>query len=71
LTIRRSGEEYLPTPEERARQNIDRILAMGGWDVRDMEVLDLSAARGVAIREFPLKIGFADSMQQQRCVHRV
>jgi type I restriction enzyme R subunit len=52
----------LPTPEERARQNIDRMLAMAGWNVQDMGEFDLSATRGVAIREFPLKSGFADYM---------
>jgi type I restriction enzyme R subunit len=52
----------LPTPEGRARQNIDRMLAMASWVVQDMEEFDLSAARGVAIREFPLESGVADYM---------
>ena len=37
------------TPEQKARQGIDRMLAMAGWDVRDMDTFDLSAARGVVI----------------------
>jgi type I restriction enzyme R subunit len=49
-------------PEQRARQNIDRMLELAGWNVQDMDTLDLSAARGVAIREFPLQYSFADYM---------
>ncbi|MEO8613068.1 MAG: hypothetical protein ABI690_34565 [Chloroflexota bacterium] len=47
-------------PEERARQTIDYLLASAGWVVQHRDELDLSAARGVAVREFPLKTGFAD-----------
>jgi len=50
----------LPTPEELARQSIDRQLAAAGWDVQDYEDLNLAAARGIAVREFPLKTGEAD-----------
>src|SRR5260221_1648251 len=48
------------TPEQRARQNIDQLLAAAGWHVQSRETLNLSASRGVAVREFPLKTGFAD-----------
>jgi type I restriction enzyme, R subunit len=56
------GESQLRTPEQRARQNIDRMLQIAGWNVQDMDAFDLSAARGVAISEFPLQYGFADYM---------
>jgi type I restriction enzyme R subunit len=44
-------------PEDRARQNIDRQLEAAGWAVQDPDKADISAARGVAIREFPLAPG--------------
>ncbi len=47
-------------PEERARQTIDELLAGAGWDVQDYQQRNLRAKLGVAVREFPLKTGFAD-----------
>jgi type I restriction enzyme, R subunit len=49
-------------PEQQAREEIDRLLQAAGWAVQDMAAVDLHAARGVAIREFPLEggLGFAD-----------
>ena len=47
-------------PEERARQEIDRQLTQCGWEVQDHAQMNISAARGVAAREFPLSTGFAD-----------
>jgi type I restriction enzyme R subunit len=47
-------------PEEKARQNIDRLLEASGWKVQDLSQMNLSASVGVAIREFPLKSGFVD-----------
>ncbi len=41
-------------PEDQARQSIDRLLAAAGWAVQDVKSADLHAARGVALREFPL-----------------
>ncbi len=49
-------------PEEEARQNIDRMLNNAGWKVQDLKDIDLGASPGVAVREFPLKSGFADYM---------
>ena len=51
------------TPEQRARAHIDRLLEQAGWLVQDMAALNVHAARGVAVREFPLRSGhgFADS----------
>ncbi|MFC2016021.1 hypothetical protein ACFLUM_03725 [Chloroflexota bacterium] len=50
----------MPTPEEKARQKIDSLLKAAGWRVQDRNRLNLGAARGVAVREFPLETGFAD-----------
>ena len=46
------------TPETRARRMIDANLEAAGWLVQDLDELDLSASRGVAAREFPMKQGF-------------
>jgi type I restriction enzyme R subunit len=50
----------VPTPEEKARQEIDRQLAACGWLVQDHKSIHITAGLGVAVREFPLKTGFAD-----------
>jgi type I restriction enzyme R subunit len=46
------------TPEQRARREIDANLIAAGWVVQDLEDVDLTAGRGVAIREFTMKPGF-------------
>lgn len=47
--------------EREAREEIDRLLSAAGWFVCDPDVANLSAHRGVAIREFPLPgHGFTD-----------
>lgn len=48
------------TPEEKARKQIDEMLAAAGWTVQNLSELNLSAAVGVAVREFPLQNGEAD-----------
>lgn len=50
----------MPTPEELARQNIDRQLTACGWVIQDRAQMNLYAGRGVAVREFPLQTGEAD-----------
>jgi len=50
----------MDSPEERARINIDRLLAAAGWEVQDRRRVNLGAAAGVAVREFPLATGEAD-----------
>ena len=52
----------MPTPEDKARENIDRLLTQAGWAVRDQSDANILAYRGVAIRNFTLKPGhgFAD-----------
>lgn len=44
-------------PEQLARLEIDRQLAACGWNVQDRSALNIHAAPGVAVREFPLKPG--------------
>jgi type I restriction enzyme R subunit len=46
------------TPERRARRQIDANLTAAGWLVQDRDDLDLTAGRGIAVREFPMKSGF-------------
>ncbi|MEE9594236.1 MAG: type I restriction-modification enzyme R subunit C-terminal domain-containing protein [Candidatus Hydrothermarchaeales archaeon] len=48
------------TPEEEAREKIDKLLEAAGWSVQDLKELNLGASLGVAVREFPLEKGFAD-----------
>ncbi|MHB8534575.1 MAG: type I restriction endonuclease subunit R [Sulfuricaulis sp.] len=48
-------------PEQQARETIDKLLTEAGWLVCDTSQVNINAARGVAIREFPLPgHGFAD-----------
>ena len=47
-------------PEEKARQVIDNLLEAAGWKIQNLNELNLGAALGVAVREFPLKTGAAD-----------
>ena len=48
------------TPEEEARQKIDKQLGQCGWIVQDPKAMNITAGLGVAVREFPLKTGSAD-----------
>jgi len=50
----------MPTPEELARRNIDALLDQCGWVVQDYKKLDLSAKRGIAVREVRLSKGRCD-----------
>ena len=50
----------MPTPEEPARINIHTQLEASGWTVQLRNEMNLYAARGVAVREFPLQTGEAD-----------
>jgi type I restriction enzyme R subunit len=52
----------MPTPEDKARENIDRLLTQAGWTVCGQGDANIMAHRGVAIRNFTLKQGhgFAD-----------
>jgi len=48
------------TPEEKARQQIDAMLTASGWVVQNYKAFNPSAARGIALREVPLKSGRCD-----------
>ncbi|QDV12239.1 Type-1 restriction enzyme R protein [Rosistilla oblonga] len=48
------------TPEQKARQEIDKQLEAAGWIVQDFRDLHITASLGVAVREFRLKTGNAD-----------
>ena len=52
----------MPTPEDKAREKIDALLEKCGWRVQDYRNANLSAGRGVVLRNFPLTsgYGFAD-----------
>jgi type I restriction enzyme R subunit len=51
-----------PTPEQRARLDIDRALESAGWVIQDRAAMNISAGPGVAVREFRMASGhgFAD-----------
>lgn len=52
-----AAEDYLAR-EARARMAIDQMLGLAGWAVQDADAVNLSAARGVAVREFVLAPGY-------------
>lgn len=45
----------MPSPEELAREKIDALLQQCGWVLQKRITINLSASRGVAIREALLK----------------
>lgn len=48
------------TPEQKAREIIDKKLGQAGWVVQDMKQFNLFAGLGVAVREFPTSTGPVD-----------
>lgn len=48
------------TPEQRARETIDAMLAASGWAVQSKDAVNLSASRGVAICELSFATGAPD-----------
>lgn len=48
------------TPEQRAREVIDRKLLQSGWIIQDVKSLNPMVAMGVAVREFPTSTGEVD-----------
>ena len=50
----------MPTPEALAREKIDEQLMASGWIIQDYKALNLSAGKGIALREVPLKTGPCD-----------
>jgi type I restriction enzyme R subunit len=47
-------------PEQKARDKIDIMLLAAGWVVQSKNKVDLSAAKGVAVREYQTDVGPAD-----------
>src|SRR5438046_10680180 len=45
----------MQTPEELAREKIDKLLAECGWTIQNRRTINLSATRGIASREAFLK----------------
>src|SRR2546428_541567 len=48
------------TPEQQARQQIDRVLTQCGWIVQTYSHMNLAAGPGLAVTEFPGAHGPAD-----------
>jgi type I restriction enzyme R subunit len=46
------------TPEQKSRLEIDKDLEAAGWLVQSRSELDLTAGRGIAVREFSMREGF-------------
>ncbi|MCK9435976.1 MAG: DEAD/DEAH box helicase family protein [Synergistaceae bacterium] len=53
-------ENINQNPEQKARDNIDKMLVEAGWVVQSKKKVDLSAAKGVAVREYQSDVGPAD-----------
>jgi type I restriction enzyme, R subunit len=47
-------------PEEIAREHIDQLLRQAGWAIQDRNDMNIGAALGVAVREFPIPGGEID-----------
>src|SRR6266700_1983200 len=45
----------MSTPEDQAREKIDKLLGECSWTIQNRNTINLSAARGIAIREALLK----------------
>lgn len=48
------------TPEQKARDNIDAMLAQAGWHVQNKDKIDFNAGLGIAVREYQTDAGPAD-----------
>ena len=48
------------TPEQKARDNIDRMLRDSGWVVQPKKKINFNEGRGIAIREYQTNVGPAD-----------
>ncbi len=48
------------TPEQIARDKIDKMLVASGWEVQDKDKVNLAANRGIAVREYQTDVGPAD-----------
>jgi type I restriction enzyme R subunit len=48
------------TPEQKARDNIDKMLQQDGWKLQSKHKIDFNAGPGIAIREYQTDVGPAD-----------
>jgi len=48
------------TPEQKARDTIDRKLIASGWVIQDMNTLNFSANSGIVAKEYQTDAGVAD-----------
>ncbi|WP_243684505.1 type I restriction endonuclease [Methanosarcina barkeri] len=48
------------TPEQKARNDIDRKLNVSGWIVQEKSKIDWTASRGIAVKEYFTDVGPAD-----------
>ncbi len=48
------------TPEQEARDNIDKMLSQAGWFVQDKKKINFAAGLGIAVREYQTDVGPAD-----------
>lgn len=58
--IERGLMVYNQNPEQKARDTIDKMLNEAGWIVQSKDNVNLSAGKGVAVREYQTDIGPAD-----------
>ena len=52
----------MTAPEADARDDIDKLLLSAGWQIQNVDILNLGAGWGVAVREFRLREGIVDYM---------
>ena len=52
--------DRIMAPEEKARLVIDKKLIQAGWQVQDLQEINLNAGLGVAVREYPTDSGEVD-----------
>src|SRR5437667_12763322 len=56
----------MPSPEELAREKIDKVLTECGWILQNRSTINLSAGQGIAIREALLKGEYLGSARASR-----
>ncbi len=54
------------TPEQKARDNTDRMLERSRWAVVDKNVINWSLGSGVAVREYQTDVGTAADRKKPR-----
>ncbi len=56
-------ENINQNPEQIARDRIDEMIREAGWEVQSKKKVDLSASKGVAVKEYQTDVGPADYVQ--------